>query len=133
MKSTALLLFLVLGFFTNCKKGENNDNYIKRIELVNIIQTTLPQTSTAQSTVKIKAFAEAVNGCYSNFAFKFQKINDFDYTLKAYATFESNGICPDVMTGKDTVINFIPEKKGLYTITTNDKPFKIRSDTIIIN
>ena len=125
------IFFAVLFIMFSCHK--ENNNHIKKIELVNIIQIALPKTSTTMSSIKIQAFAQAGNGCYSNFYFKLTKVNDFRYSLKAYATFETNGACPTVMVGKDTTINFIPEKKGVYIFNINDKPFKSGVDSVIVN
>lgn len=74
-----------------------------------------------------------IKTCYTNFHFKFNKVSEFQYTLKAYATFETNGACPHVLTGKDTTINFTPQKTGVYIFSTNDKPFERRADTVIVN
>jgi hypothetical protein len=128
--STLLLLVPIL--LTNCKKVENDNYYLKKVVLVDIIQTSLPKVAIKQRPIEIYAFAQAENGCYSKFNFTMNKLTDFNYTLEAEATFETNGTCPTVMTGKDTTINFIPEKEGIYILNINKKPFKIRSDTVIV-
>ncbi|MCO4294426.1 hypothetical protein NF867_16310 [Solitalea sp. MAHUQ-68] len=128
MKKFPLLIMLILF---SCKKDDNN--YTKNEALVNIIQTTIPQNGTVSNKTEIGAMAQAENGCYRDIKFKLIKVADFQYTLKAYATFESYGACPEVLVNGDTTISFIPEKKGTYQFTINEQPFNIKVETLIVN
>jgi hypothetical protein len=125
-----LLCSLMLFLTISCTKM--SDNYIKMTGMVNISETIIPDTSIVFEKVQIRGKAEATNGCWKNLYFQFRKINDFEYELKANGTYESTGVCSDVMVYKDTLIDFIPAQKGTYLFYTIKKPYKIITDTMIV-
>lgn len=125
-KSTLILLIFII---CSCSKDEN----IKRTFIVNISETQIQKTSVLADKIEIKAIAVESNGCWKDLHFVLTKENEFNYSLKAFGTFESNGACPTVMVFKDTIINFIPTLKGKYFFHINDKPYKVKTDTLIVD
>ena len=107
-----VLFLLIVCLMVSCK--EPGDRYVKRFDKVDISKTAIPDTAFNQEYLQIRAKAQADNGCWSHLYFELKKSKDFEYTLKAYGTFESFGICPDKVVIKDTVIDFLPKQTGTY-------------------
>lgn len=124
------IFYIVLFTLGSCSK---KDNYVKKTAPVNIYSVSIPKSTSPLGSVQIQAFAGESNGCWKDFYFKLIKEKDFYYSLNAYATYESRGACPAVLTGRDTLITFIPDKKGQYIFKTNGAPFKVLTDTLTVN
>lgn len=122
----AMLLCLTIA----CSKVK--DNYVRYTGMVHISETVIPDSAKVLENIQIKAKAEETNGCWKNLNFVFRRINTFEYDLKAYGTFESYGICTDVMVIKDTLIDFKPDQKGVYLFYTVKTPYEINIDTMIV-
>ncbi len=129
-----ILLFAALFLLaTSCLKESSNSYYSKKTDGVDIIATYIPDTATNQEQLQISARAAAENGCWSDLYFKLIKDTEFDYTLKAYGTFESSGVCPAGMIYKDTTIAFQPINKGTYLFHITRVPYEEVVDTMIVN
>ncbi len=124
----AIFYLIILLLFISCSEHKSS----KKIDWVAISEVIITDDSTVSDVIKIQAKAEATNGCWSNLYFEIEKINEFEYLLSAFGTFETNGVCPAVMVYKDTLIEFIPEKKGMYLFKITEKPNQISIDTLII-
>ena len=108
------------------------DRYVKKFEMVDISKRLIPDTTVNLDFMEIKAKAQADNGCWSNLKFELKKTNEFEYSLKAYGTFESFGICNDVIVTTDTAIIFQPKQKGTYLFYISRMPNLTDIDTMIV-
>jgi len=108
------------------------DRYVKRFEMVEITKTLIPDTTINLDYMQIKAKAQADNGCWRNLYFELKKTKEFEYTLKAYGTYESFGICPEVVVIKDTTFYFQPTQKGTYLFHISRIPNEVDIDTMIV-
>jgi hypothetical protein len=108
------------------------DDCIKRIDMVGIGERTIPDTIFNLDHAQLILKAEAINGCWSNLYLELNENNDFEYTLKAYGTYESCGACPSVMVYQDTIIDFHPTQTGTYLFKISELPNQIVVDTIIV-
>ncbi len=134
IKMKTILLFTVLFFLaTSCFKESDNSYYSKKTDLVDIIATHIPDTTANMEQVQISARAAAENGCWKDLYFRLIKNSEFDYTLKSYGNYESNGICPVGMIYKDTTITFLPIKKGTYLFHITRVPYEDVVDTMLVN
>lgn len=126
-----VLLFALLVCVTvSCK--DVADRYVKRFEMVDISKTLIPDTTFNMDYMQIRAKAQANNGCWRNLYFELKKTSEFEYTLKAYGTFESFGVCTDVIVYKDTAIDFQPTQKGTYLFHISRVPNEVDIDTLIV-
>jgi hypothetical protein len=64
--------------------------------------------------------------------FELKKIKEFEYTLKAYGTFESFGICPDNVVTQDSLFDFQPTEKGTYLFYISKTANEVDVDTMIV-
>jgi hypothetical protein len=129
-----ILLFAALLFLaSSCLKESSNGYYSKKTDLVDIIATYIPDTAKNLEQVQISARAAAENGCWKDLYFKLIKDSEFDYTLKAYGTFETNGVCPEGMVYKDTTIAFLPIDEGTYLFYITRVPYEEVVDTMVVN
>jgi len=124
-----IAFIFLLGLLYSCK--DPADSYVKKFDLVAIPNIDIPD-SVNLSSIYLRAKAQADNGCWNNLYFELRKTKDFEYTLKAYGTFESFGKCPDGIVTKDTVIYFKPTQLGTYIISTSTKPDEIVIDTMVV-
>jgi len=104
-----LFAFLVCAIIS-CKE----QRYVKTFEMVDISKSTIPDTTVNLDYMEIRAKAQADNGCWSDLYFELKKTSDFEYSLKAYGTFESFGVCDAVIITKDTAILFQPTKGNVF-------------------
>lgn len=125
-----VLFLLIVTWMVSCK--EPGDKYVKRFEKVEIIKTAIPDTAINQEYLQIRAKAQADNGCWSHLYFKLIKTKDFEYTLQAYGTYESFGICPDKVVTKDTLIDFLPKQTGTYLFHIYGQSAIAATDTLIV-
>lgn len=126
-----LILCVILIILTiSC--SEERDNYIKRKDIVHISEALIPDRSSNLEIVRIKAKAEETNGCWKNLYFVLEKKSEFEYSIKAFGTYESNGVCPTVMVYKDTIIDFLPTRKGIYFFQIIQSKDKIKLDTMYV-
>ena len=123
-KSTILVVWLML---VSC---EDKD----RVS-IDIYESTFPESGSINQEIEIALKAQANNGCYTDLKIEVHKINERHFLLKATAFFPSRShiACPTVMVYKDSTIIFKPTQTGKYFFQTNESPFAIRKDTIIIN
>lgn len=128
MKIVSFLLILCL--MVSCK--EAGDKYVKSFGRVDITKTAIPDTAFNQEYLQIRAKAQAENGCWSHLHFELKKTKDFEYTLNAYGTYESFGICPDKVVTEDTVINFLPDQKGIYRFLIIGQTGKTEKDSMVV-
>ncbi|HEY3372214.1 MAG TPA: hypothetical protein VGK10_15270 [Prolixibacteraceae bacterium] len=109
------------------------DRYVKRFDMVEITKTLIPDTTINQDYMEIRAKAQADNGCWRNLYFELKKTKDFEYTLKAYGTYESFGVCSEKLVIQDTTINFQPKVKGTYLFYISRIPNEPADiDTLIV-
>ena len=126
-----ILLFAILtSIVLSCTP--TGDHYVKRFDMVDISKTLIPDTTINLDYLQIRAKALADNGCWSKLYFELKKTKDFEYTLKAYGTYESFGICPDKVVSLDTLIDFQPTQKGTYLFYISRVPNKTEINTMIV-
>jgi hypothetical protein len=128
MKS--ILLALLVFVTTSCMDA--GDRYVKKFEMVNISKSTIPDTTFNLDYMEIRAKAQADNGCWRDLYFELKKTGEFEYSLKAFGTFESFGVCDAVIVTKDTAILFQPTIKGTYLFHISRMPNEIVTDTMIV-
>jgi hypothetical protein len=128
MKIVLLILLMVLG--VSCTY--ESDRYIKKFEMVDITKMLIPGRANSLDNMQISAEAQANNGCWSNLYFELKKTKEFEYTLKAYGTFESFGACPERLVTKDTVVNFQPSEKGTYLFHISRNPNEADIHTVVV-
>lgn len=124
------LFALLVGIAFSCKDA--GDRYVKRFDMVEISKTLIPDTTMQLDYMEIRAKAQAENGCWSHLYFELEKIKEFEYTLKAYGTFESFGICADKLVTQDSIFKFQPTEKGTYLFHISKKPNEVDIDTLIV-
>ena len=129
----AILTAILLCLMISCL-DEKDDYvyYIKKIGAVQIDEALIPDTAKNLEFVQIKSRASANNGCWKDLNFELKAINTYEYTLKAYGTYESYGVCPDIMVYRDTIIQFKPIQKGSYLFYITRKPSEIDIDTMLV-
>ena len=125
-----LLFALLVSVAVSCK--DPGDRYVKRFDMVEISKTLIPDTVVQLDYMQIRAKAQAENGCWSHLYFELKKIKDFEYTLKAYGTFESFGICADRVVTQDSIFYFQPTEKGTYLFHISRKANEVDVDTLIV-
>ena len=125
-----IVFLLLVCLIVSCE--DPGDRYVKRFDRVDIIKTSIPDTAINQKYFQIRAMAQADNGCWSHLYFELKKTKDFEYTLKAYGTFESFGTCSDRIVKEDTVINFLPKQTGTYLFHISQQPDIEHTDTMIV-
>ncbi len=126
------LIFYVILIILTVSCSVESDNYIKRKDIAHISEALIPDTSNYLEFVQIRAKAVETNGCWSDLCFVMEKNSEFEYSLKAFGTYESNGVCPAVMVYKDTIIDFRPTKKGIYFFQIIQSKDKIKLDTMYV-
>ena len=126
------LIFYVILIILTVSCSVESDNYIKRIDIAHISEALIPDTSINLENVQIRAKAVETNGCWSKLYFVMEKKSEFEYSLKALGTYESNGVCPAVMVYKDTIIDFMPTKKGIYFFQIIQSKDKNKLDTLYV-
>lgn len=125
-----VLFLLVVALMVSCKDA--GDKYVKRFDRVDISKTAIPDTAFNQEYLQIRAKAQADNGCWSHLYFEMKKTKDFEYTLKAYGTYESFGICADKVVTRDTVIDFLPKQPGTYRFLISGAGGKTETDSVVV-
>lgn len=124
-----VIVFAILVCLTlSCTK----ERYVKKFEMVDISKTLIPDTTLILDYMQIRAKAQADNSCWKNLYFEFKKEKEFEYSLTAYGTYESFGVCDDVIVSQDTVINFQPTEKGTYLFHITHVPDQTTTDTMIV-
>lgn len=129
MKKILLPLFVCL-VFSGCEK----DNY-KKIDMVEIEETIIPDTVINYEHVQIKIKASAADLCWSDLFVELKEIELFKYSIKSYGTFtcrEGGCVCAGMMLFKDTIINFQPTQKGTYLFNISETRNRIVVDTMIV-
>ena len=125
---TISLILASLTILFSC--FDNQDSFTTRIVPVDIYESTIPATGTVNKNIQIELKAQAMNGCYSDLGIEFIEVDSRHFLMKAKGAFKTNGVCPDVMVYKDTVINFKPTSTGDYFFQVNEQPFEIRNEKI---
>src|SRR5665648_736607 len=109
-------LFLLSVFFlltsVSCKMDPPYFSYSN--VTVDIIEKNIPENGTVNQPVIVSGICSAPNGCWSGLRFVFKKREDFTYDFYALGSYESYGMCPDVVVTQDTLISFTPEVAGEY-------------------
>jgi hypothetical protein len=93
-----------------------------------------PDTVSIFNEVQIYAKAQAMNGCWHDITFDFEKLNNFEYSIKAFALYTNySGKCPEVLVIQDTIIYFQPTQKGSYIFNIFNTQDSVTVDTLIVN
>lgn len=122
------LLFLILLVLTSCELI----GYRYKEAMIGISEVSIPDTVASQDKVQIYAQAEATSGCWRDMYLELKKVSEFEYTLKAFGTFETFGACPDVMVYKDSLIDFKPTQNGIYTFNVSEHRDKVEVYTMVV-
>jgi hypothetical protein len=122
--------FLIALLAVSCLKPGKNSYYIRTTGRVEIIHADIPDTSTVNQNVDLKARAEASNACWSNLSFVLTKKKDFEYNLEAFGIYESTGSCEDLMVYGDTTIVFKPTVTGQYIFKVTKSETETQTDTL---
>ena len=77
-----ITLTLIIIACINC-----NDLYIKKTDVINISEISVPDSSLLNEIIRIYVKAEANNGCWNNLYITLNKVDDFNYQLNGYGTF----------------------------------------------
>ncbi|HAH22869.1 MAG TPA: hypothetical protein DCL77_03765 [Prolixibacteraceae bacterium] len=126
-----IILFAILSIVViSCT--EPADRYVKKFDQVDITKRLIPDTTFNLDYMEIKAKAQAENSCWRKLYFELKKTKDFEYTLKAYGTYESFGVCDAEIVSQDTAIIFQPTQKGTYLFSISRVPNKTEVDTMIV-
>lgn len=125
-----ILLVLLVGVSISCT--DVTDRYVKKMEMVGIPEILIPDETVQLNDIQIIAKAQANNGCWSNLYFEWKKTKEFEYSLKAYGTYESFGMCPEMLVTKDTVIDFKPTETGTYRFHISRKPHEVDVHTLVV-
>ena len=124
-------LMLLLGcLFTDCETPENEFEGTIPLE---IKEVTIPETGQLNSNIQILAYTEASNGCFKDLKITLREINSQFFLLRATSFFESTNACPAGMVSLDTTIVFKPASAGTYYFQTNEDPFRVKLDTLVVN
>jgi hypothetical protein len=108
-----LALFSILFILASC--AAKDENYYMKTDVIEINKYSIPDSSGIFDTIQIEAEAEEPNACWKNLNFVLSKDSDFNFHLKAFGTFETNGgLCPAEIVSKHTIIRFQPRLKGQY-------------------
>ena len=124
----ALIICVLAIILSSC----SDDNCEKQVGMVGIAEWTIPDTVLNFENSQIIVKAVASNGCWSNLYLELNEINEFEYSLKAYGTYESCGACPDIMVYHDTIIDLQPMQRGSYIFNISELPDRQIIDTIIV-
>jgi hypothetical protein len=122
--------FVIALLAVSCLKKGENTFYIKTNGRVEITQVDIPETSTVNQNVNLKARAEESNACWSHLNFILTKNKDFEYTLEAFGIYESTGSCVEIKVYGDTTILFKPTVTGQYIFKTTMTETEVQSDTL---
>jgi hypothetical protein len=122
--------FVIALLAVSCLKTGENTYYIRTSGRVPIIQATIPDSATINQTVQLSARAEASNKCWSNLNFVLTKKTNFEYSLEAFGTFESTGLCEEIKVYGDSTIEFKPTLTGKYIFKVTKSETEIQSDTM---
>ena len=128
MKTFAYFVIALLA--VSCLKTGENTYYIRTTGRVEIIQVDIPETSTVNQNVNLKARAEESNACWSNLNFLLTKKKDFEYTLEAFGIYESTGTCEELKVYGDTTIVFKPTVPGQYIFKVTMSETEVEADTL---
>lgn len=126
-----LLTLAILTTLLSC--ADNEHNFVKRKVPVDIYESTIPTHGIVNQDTPMQLKAQATNGCHSNLEIKLTQTDSKHFLLKGTAIFQTNGICPDIMVYKDTMINFRPTSTGDYFFQVNEDPFEIKTYKLEIN
>jgi hypothetical protein len=129
-----LYTIAVLIIFTalSCLKIGKNEYYLRMTGNVEIISHHIPDTVNMNDVVQISAVGQAYDACWSDINFLLTKTNDYEYTLQAFGTYESYGVCPEALVSGDTVITITAAHTGLYKFHVYKGPNDIETDTLIV-
>src|SRR5512133_3613044 len=105
-----MTVLMILFSFYSCEKDEV---YVRGgmtgFGQIEISEFNKPEVSNISEIIQIAVKARASNGCFYDLSFDFDTINDFEYSIKAFAYYSNiSKICPTVLVIKDTIINFQP-------------------------
>jgi hypothetical protein len=123
-------ILILLTILFSC---DDHANFMTRIAPIDIYESTIPTSGTVNQDIQILLKAQATNGCYSDLEISLIEIDSRHFLIKATGLFKTNGICPNVMVYKDTVINFKPTSTGDYFFQINEDPFEIKNEKVEIN
>lgn len=126
------LFFATILIILTASCATESDDDMKRKEIAHISEVFIPDTSNNLEIVQIRAKAVETNGCWSDLYFVMEKKSEFAYRLKAFGTYESNGVCPAVMVYKDTIIDFKPTRRGIYFFETIQGNNNVILDTLSV-
>ena len=112
---------------------ETPENEFKGTVPVEIEDVTIPEFGQVNQEIEILAYAEAANGCFKNLTITLRQTASHYYLLRGTSHFESANTCPAVVVSLDTTIIFKPTAAGTFYFQTNEDPFNIRLDTLVIN
>jgi len=98
-----------------------------------IKEVSIPESGQVNGEVPILAYVEATNGCFKDLKIMLRQVGSQHYLLRATSFFESSNTCPAAMVSLDTTIIFKPTFAGEYYFQTNEDPFVVYMDTLIVN
>jgi hypothetical protein len=114
-----LILFIGILILTYACSSKDKNYYFKT-DVIEIVHYSIPDSMNLFDTAHIEAKSEEPNGCWRDLNFVLSKSTDTIYRLKAFGTFEgTGGVCPTVIVSKDTIINFIPTRRGMFIFYIN--------------
>ena len=126
---TAFILLLCC-LFTDCEAPENEFEGTIPLE---IKEVTIPETGQVNSDIQILAYTEASNGCFKDLKITLRQISSQFFLLRGTSFFESANTCPAGMVSLDTTIVFKTASAGTYYFQTNEDPFTVKLDTLVVN
>ena len=121
----ALIILFFIGCEEDCEKLRNS----------HISKKTIPKTASVLDTVQLEVTAFASNGCWSDLFVELNQQSAFEYTVEAFGTLTccDECVCPQVEVEADTIINFVPDQKGVYLFYVSQLNNQIDVDTLIVN
>ena len=129
MKAVFILSLFVVVFFSCSIK---NDKFFTSTDVIEIKQCVIPDSAMLGDTVQINAKSQQPNGCWYNLNFVLSKNNDTTYRIKAFGSFSNQGrVCPAILVNKDTILRFIPLKRG-KTLFYISQPTFATIDTLVV-
>jgi hypothetical protein len=133
MNKLAIIEFILILLPALLSCTDSHENLGQQNVKVNIYESAIPTHGLKNQDVEITLKAQGPNGCYSNLKFSLAETDSKHFLLSATALFRSNGVCPEVIVYKDTVIHFRPTSAGEYSFQVNEEPFEIRHYEVEIN
>jgi hypothetical protein len=125
-----IFFIFLMGLTVSCLYDRvSHENFIAPVRIDSIY---IPPVAEVSKSVGISVHAWAENGCWKNIHFRLTTKNSNEHEIKAFGHYESYGACPDVLVGKDSLIQFTPEIKGKHFFYTTISPGNLKIDTMLV-